>query len=403
MPTHVIRRLDEWEAQRSLWEEIHAEGEHHTPFQSFGWAASWWRHSGDGELYIIRVDDPAGATVGFAPLYLRKKYYGRALPHLALIGTKRADYLDVLVRDESRAVFVQELFGALQGDDRPFAFVDLRDVPERSPNVPYILREAQRRQWLCTVDGRSLCVGVQLPSDWDAYVRRLSKRMRKHLRYDRNYLERHFTTVEVRDCRSVSAAHAALQDLLPLYRARWADEPTSARFGDAASIRFEEEVFDDAARRNALRCWLLYVDGAPAACVAGFARGRRVFIETVVHDPAYRQFAVGNVLIGRVIEACIAEGYTEFDFMRGTESYKYDWEGEERCNLHMRLCPDHRTGERVLRAERMYLAASGSRTLQRVVAFYRKTRAARRTDQAVRRAAESDGTAPIISHGIVDG
>ena len=72
----------------------------------------------------------------------------------------------------------------------------------------------------------------------------------------------------------------------------------------------------------------------------------------------------------------IGEALAECDFTRGPERYKYGWGGEERSNLHMRICPDHGTTVRAMRAEQAYLAAAKSRTLQQIVALYRRTRSA---------------------------
>ncbi|HEY9515394.1 MAG TPA: GNAT family N-acetyltransferase [Gemmatimonadaceae bacterium] len=375
MPIEIIRQLEQWEAQRAVWEEIDAAGEHHTPFQSFTWLTGWWKYAADGELYIIRVSDTTGRTIGFAPFFLRKQYYGWPLTHLALIGTKRADYLDFLVRSGSEDVFFTTLFDVLHDPERPFACIDLRDVRDRSPSVPFLLREVGKRSWFCTMDGRSICVAAPLPPDWGTFLNRLGKRARKDVDYDRRYLARHFA-VEIRDCRTPPAVDEAFRDMVGIYHARWMQELGSHRFADAEAIRFEQTLYEDAAHRGTLRCWMLYLDGGPAACVSGFVRGRRLFLDTVVHHPAYHKYSVGNVLIGHAIEACIGEALTECDFTRGPERYKYGWGGAERSNLHIRICPDHGTTVRAMRAEQTYLAAAKSRTLQQIVALYRRTRSA---------------------------
>jgi CelD/BcsL family acetyltransferase involved in cellulose biosynthesis len=376
MRIEVIRQLEQWDAQRAMWEEIDAAGERQTPFQSFAWLTGWWKYAGGGQLHIIRVDDDAGRTIGFAPFFLRKHYYGWPIAHLALIGTKRADYLDFLVRAGCEDAFFGALFSALDQRDRPFAFVDLRDVPERSASLPFLLREAGRRSWFCTMDGRSICVAAPLPPDWRTFLNRLGTRARKDVDYDRRYLARHFL-VEVRDCRTAPVARAAFADMVHIYRARWRQAPTAVRFADAAGVYFEQTIYEEEARRDALRFWMLYLDGMPAACVSGFLRGRRIILDTVAHHPTYQKYSVGSVLIGHAIEACIGEALVEFDFTRGPERYKYAWGGEERPNLHIRLCPDHGTTVRVMRAERTYLAAAKSPLLQHIVALYRSTRSVR--------------------------
>src|SRR5690349_24414951 len=200
MPTRVIRTIGEWEAERAAWEEIYTSG-HHTPFQRYEWLSGWWAYAGAGKLHIIEVDDDAGRALGFAPFFLRKRYYGWPLPHLAFIGTKRADYLDFLVRDGAEAVFFRELFHALQRADRPLVLVDLRDVPESSANIPWVEREAGRQAWFCVTDRCTVCVACRLPADWRTFLRSLSVRNQRHVRYDRRNLARRCTAA-FRDCRA---------------------------------------------------------------------------------------------------------------------------------------------------------------------------------------------------------
>ncbi|MBE0605380.1 MAG: GNAT family N-acetyltransferase, partial [Deltaproteobacteria bacterium] len=48
------------------------------------------------------------------------------------------------------------------------------------------------------------------------------------------------------------------------------------------------------------------------------------------YDPERREAQPGLVLIARCIEDALGEGAPEYDFLRGTERYKYDLGGVDR-------------------------------------------------------------------------
>jgi CelD/BcsL family acetyltransferase involved in cellulose biosynthesis len=54
-------------------------------------------------------------------------------------------------------------------------------------------------------------------------------------------------------------------------------------------------------------------------------------------DPSAEFCSPGVLILHHAIEQAIREGAREFDMLRGTESYKYDWSAERRPNAGLRL------------------------------------------------------------------
>jgi CelD/BcsL family acetyltransferase involved in cellulose biosynthesis len=93
------------------------------------------------------------------------------------------------------------------------------------------------------------------------------------------------------------------------------------------------------ARRFLQRGWLrlhrLRLDGETAAAFYCFQLGRRVYYYLSGFDVAFGKFSIGNVLMAQAIERAIADGATEFDLLRGDETYKFAWKAEERETLRL--------------------------------------------------------------------
>jgi CelD/BcsL family acetyltransferase involved in cellulose biosynthesis len=78
-------------------------------------------------------------------------------------------------------------------------------------------------------------------------------------------------------------------------------------------------------------------DGSPVAALYGFYLGGRLFGYQTGFDAAWETKGVGAVLQARIFEDAIERLHaTEYDFLRGTEAYKYAWTNQERCTSTMR-------------------------------------------------------------------
>jgi CelD/BcsL family acetyltransferase involved in cellulose biosynthesis len=87
-----------------------------------------------------------------------------------------------------------------------------------------------------------------------------------------------------------------------------------ARLAEAGLLRFDE----------------LWVEGACRASIYGLDDGRRYCYYNSGYDPAWKHASPGLVLLGLSIEDAIKRGVKRYDFLRGTETYKFDWSNATR-------------------------------------------------------------------------
>ena len=77
-------------------------------------------------------------------------------------------------------------------------------------------------------------------------------------------------------------------------------------------------------KAGTLQLMFMEVDGSKAATLFNFDYNGRIWVYNSGLDPAaFGQLSLGVVLTAKAIEWATENGRSEFDFLRGNETYKY--------------------------------------------------------------------------------
>jgi CelD/BcsL family acetyltransferase involved in cellulose biosynthesis len=376
MFVRVITQDGDFSAMQPAWEELFLCNPSHRPYQSWEWNFTWWKHHGSaGDLRLIVVEDD-GRLLGVAPLYLARRFRGIPLRHLRFIAHKRADYLDFLVRPGFETTFFRELFRHLRDKRRGWQFLEVRDLPDNSPNLPFVQREAAETPSLLHLEPGEQCVTLPLMSTFEEHLAGLSKRFRKDVGYYRRSFERNFAS-EFRAVSAPSEIPAALNDVIAVYKARWQEQKGATEYDDEEAARFEREISQVLSAAGMYQLYVLYADKKPAAAILAYVRNNRCYVERFAHSPEFHKYSVGTVLLAMAIEHAIARGWTEFDLMRGAEDYKFRWNGQSKQNYRVRLFRSRVMLWMVAMVDWLYQRASKIDTLHKLQAIYRRGKCAR--------------------------
>ncbi|MGH7596497.1 MAG: GNAT family N-acetyltransferase [bacterium] len=378
MAIRVIKSEQEFNELKPAWEDLFHANPNHTPYQSWEWNFTWWKHFGaTGRLRLFLVEEE-NQLIGIAPFFLRQRFYGWPLPHLGFIGQKRTDYLDFVVRAGTEANFFQQLFKHLQENKKEWLFVELKDVPDTSANLLHFFQEVGKFFPVLGWEAQRICVSVPLKADWESYINTLGKRTRKDVGYDRRFFEKNFKS-DFKIFTNTSAVFDGLNDLITVYRSRWQDEKGATRFEEDGVAKFEREICDVFSHAGWYRLYLLYANNEPVAGLSGYVRNNKYYADAYAHSPAYHKYSIGNVLLGMAIEDCIKNQWTELDLSRGDEPYKFRWNGQTKRNYHLKIFRDRWSMALAALAEGIYERAAVSKFLNRLLAQYRKLRFAQRS------------------------
>jgi CelD/BcsL family acetyltransferase involved in cellulose biosynthesis len=371
MAIRVIKSEQGFNELKSAWEDLFQSNSNHTPYQSWEWNFTWWKYFGSPERLRLLVAEEDGKLIGIAPFFLRKNFYGWPLPHLGFIGQKRTDYLDFVVRPGAEANFFQQLFKHLHENKSEWMFVELKDVPDTSTNLPFFFQEVGRVFPVLGWEAQRLCVTVPLTENWESFLNTLGKRTRKDVGYDRRFFEKN-VAADFKIFTNSSAVFDGLKDLIAVYRSRWQDEKGATRFEEDAVAKFEREICELFSHAGWYRLYMLYANQEPVAGLSGYVRNNKYYADAYAHSPAFHKYSVGNVLLGMVIEDCIKNQWTELDLTRGDEPYKFRWNGKAKRNYHLKIFHSRTSMALASLAEGMYERASQSKTLNKLLAQYRK-------------------------------
>lgn len=99
---------------------------------------------------------------------------------------------------------------------------------------------------------------------------------------------------------------------------------------DESMATFFREVAEGFLASGRLRLEFLSSQGVDVASVFQFRTDGGLLLYNSGYDPKLRAANPGLVLLARSIGQAIDEGFREYDFLRGTERYKYDLGGVDR-------------------------------------------------------------------------
>lgn len=311
------------EGVRPEWSRLWSRCPWATPFQSPEWLLPWWEHLGRGELWTIAVRK-AGELTGLAPLYVLK---GRAM----FLGTGLSDYLDVLLspgRDQGRAA--AHILAHLARSQGKWDICDLQEVRAESP----LMKAEKPPGILCSADPLGACPALMLsgepePSPDDHPVLRTS--YRKAWRIIRNSGKAWVETAREDNL------DRCIDALFRLHGARWAKRRHPGVLSDLKVRGFHREAARGLLAAGCLRLYCLYFEGEIIAALHAFEQRNKLYCYLSGFNPRFERMSPGKIILGHAIENAIRTGISEVDFLRGSESYKYQWGVHDRPNYRMVL------------------------------------------------------------------
>lgn len=325
----LISSVEEARNLRADWTDIIEAGGQPSPFLTWEWLFTWWHHYGNGrpgkQLAIVTARE--GNTLSaLLPGYVRTAgFTGATLRSLHLLGTagESSDDLDIPQREPTRDDLLPQLVAHAQQTlavDR----ICLGDVAEESALVARVRALAEREGLPIAVYRTHTCPYLPVAGSWDDYLASRGRAFRQALRRrTRRFMERpgaSFDWVEL-----ASELPAAVQDVFTLHERRFARK--RARTGFVARRRgaFHLDVSRLMLERGALRLFRLRVEGRTIATLYCFAHASRLFYYQGGVDPEWERESVGTVLMGQVVKYAFDQGLVAFEFLRGTEAYKFKW------------------------------------------------------------------------------
>lgn len=304
------------------WERLHGSGPRNSPFLSPRFLHPWFRAFGRGcDVRVARWSPGDGPDEGL--LFLCRCGGGG---WTFLGGERVADTLDALVSPAHAEPFWREFLvrglPALGGGP-----LRMPGLVEGTPALSLLPPLCRRMGLSCSVEEMDRAPFVALPGSFGEYLGRLGTKERHELRRKMRRAGELLPGLSFRVTESEADLARDIDSFVALHRK---SHPEKERFMDEPMADFFREVAKGFFSAGRLRLAFLSSEGADVASLFQFRTGGATLLYNSGYDPAHRAANPGLVLIARSIERSIAEGAAEYDFLRGTERYKYDLGGTDR-------------------------------------------------------------------------
>ena len=363
----VRRPFDDF--SRETWDRLAGKNPWATPFSAWGFHRAWWDAYGenahDQTLAIVCPDD-GDRLVAIVPLMHRHVVeVGDAEVHTSMRhgeepnltpvpasakavyfgASYHADYASILADPKDLPDVADAVADALGSDlpldpdhPRPWDIVDLRRLRTGDPATEALASALGAREmaedWTLNVEAEDVCPVAPLPGDGtpgaatiDDYLNTLGKHERHEIRRKVRRAEA-AGRIELVDS---TDQLGDLQTFIELHQARWGDDglfpPT--RGGDQSRVFVSRMLEllgpDTTAPVGHAHLSFLNLDGKPIAAAIFFVTRDAILYYNAGVSPEARQLSPGVVLVERLARRALELGLRKLDFLRGNESYKYEW------------------------------------------------------------------------------
>ncbi|HEY3447946.1 MAG TPA: GNAT family N-acetyltransferase [Myxococcales bacterium] len=301
------------------------------PFLSWAWLYPWWRRiSPRSEPRILLARDEAGRLAGVLPLAeTRLRRAGVWTVRWGFLGDAwvGSDYLDVLAAEGREEELARLFAGHLVAKQRRFDVLELLDLPQGSVLGAAVLERLAPGSLWAGREARYVCPRVKIEGDYEGYLKAVGRaenlaRRRKWLVAQPGYA--------VERASDPAAVEKAMVDFFRLHELRWQPDGGSQGIRGPALKAFHRDATALLSQDGMVRLYTLRVGPQALASVYGILQGDRFYYYQSGYDPAFARRSVGLVLLGETLSDAFQEKRSEFDFLRGTEPYKFEWSNDRR-------------------------------------------------------------------------
>ncbi len=305
------------------WDILAGQGITNTPFQTLAYQRAWWLNLSPekSELHSIVIRDEFGGLTAVACFYVT------ADGGIHFNGcVEETDYLDLIVRSADTESAWTAVFETIHSPQFPaWRCLDLCNIPEASPTRAILFQLATQFNTPFDESIHEVCPVIQLPKDFNSYLNKLDSKQRREIQ--RKLRRANGAEAELKIIGPDDDLNQAVEDFLQLLqlstfeKREWLNPGRRTVFHETAQAAQEA---------GALQLMFMEVEGYRAAALFNFDYQDRIWVYNSGLDPAsFGNLSLGVVLTAKAIEHAIENGRSSFDFLRGSETYKYRFGAED--------------------------------------------------------------------------
>ncbi len=333
----VIRDPESLNAMRTDWNALLKRDSNRTIFQLWEWQSLVWEHMhGEKDRLCILALYRDNRLVGIAPLCLRLiRICCVRMTVLCFLGDRYIDYQQVIADDDFREDVFHSAAAWILGRKDNWDFVQLENMIGNEANqLLMVALEKGEYNFKKLVSGKAPFLTLDRSrSLYDQfydpgfvrYLKRKKKKMEKDLDVSFN---------RVKDEKELDGC---FRDFVGLNRQRSRDKLQIGIFRQSSIEDMVRALAIALLKAGLLRFYFLHVQGKPAASLFNFAFDGKIYYYQSGFDLSYRKYSVGHLCHLFAIEEAWNEDCSEYDFLAGDETYKWQWTEKFRTLYRIRV------------------------------------------------------------------
>jgi CelD/BcsL family acetyltransferase involved in cellulose biosynthesis len=316
----ILEKLDSYTRSKELMWPV--------PFILPPWLNAWWSVFGAGNELYLRVFQENNEVIGISPL--RKKDDA-----VLFIGdTDICDYGDFITIPGREDDFCRALLEHLEKEN--IGALELRHVRPDSTVMQKMVPIAKANGFKVDVAPDAVTIEMELPADWEIYLESLSTKQRHEVRRKLRRLQES-GIIEYHNIIASEAVPGAMDSFFKLF--------VESRRDKAEFLTRQREIFFNKMTANMadaglLKLGVLALDGKRVAQLISFDYNNCIYLYNSGYDPDYISLSVGLLSKAMAIKDSIEQGKNKFDFLKGSEVYKFHLGGKEvplyRCSISLK-------------------------------------------------------------------
>ena len=203
----------------------------------------------------------------------------------------------------------------------------LESIPEDSATLKYLKDMSLREGYKVNCVESDKTPFIELPQSWDDYLSGLRKKDRHELR---RKIRRLANNVEFRQTRYDASSNNLEESMECFFQLMSMSSMGKKEFLEAGRKRFFIEIVSDLSKRSQLDLFFLEIDGEKVAGCICFDYGDQYLLYNSGYRTDLSHLSVGLLNKAFTIQHAIEIGKKEYNFLKGTERYKYRLGGKDR-------------------------------------------------------------------------
>jgi hypothetical protein len=321
---------------RDSWNTVLSRSADDSPFLTWEKMAASIKYLEKNQMLRILYVTDENKIVAIAPLRQLRSAFNECFGYNVIepLAHGDTDYSGLILTERPTECLKTILTYLYDKDD--WDFLNIYDIPETSnifdllENNKHLFPKFEKEQGI-------ICPYIPIPNSIKGIKGSLSYNFRKNLRKSLMKLERDHGKVELREYCELGSLEDTVRLFFNLHQKRWTFKGEPGGF----ARQKPRDVYLQTAKLFAEKDWFalyfLMVNGEPVAAKYCLKYKHKLYGNLGGWDPDYSAYSVGHLIMEKILQKCIQENITEYDFLQGDESYKFKWSRTYRRNLNLRF------------------------------------------------------------------